>query len=217
MEDKFCLCGCGERVKNNYVHGHNTRGLKHPHRSEEHKRKISESNKGRLLGIPRPEEVRKKISKGLTGKKLSPETIAKRTESRRKTDNYRAPNKGVPVTEEQRKKMSEITRQLHKDGVFLNSYGGNNKVSKVELSIKEELEPLGYVHTLDKKYHIGTPGVRVRIPDYVNSKERKVLEVWGTYWHKDDDPQEMIDWYKDHGWDCTVIWETQIKNGKIIS
>ena len=109
-----------------------------------------------------------------------------------------------------RKKMSEKNIRLHKEGKFMNVYGSNNKSSKVELSLKPVLEPLGYVSTQDKQYFIGSPKIGVKIPDYVNSKERKIVEVWGTYWHKGEDPQELIDWYKNQGWDCTVVWENEV-------
>ena len=27
---KLCMCGCGQRVKNKFIHGHNSRGKNHP-------------------------------------------------------------------------------------------------------------------------------------------------------------------------------------------
>jgi hypothetical protein len=30
-----------------------------------------------------------------------------------------------------------------------------------------------------------------------------------TLWHRDDDPQILIDAYKAIGWDCLVIWEDE--------
>ena len=46
-EKKFCECGCGKEVKKRFVHGHTMVGRKF---SEEHKRKIGESNKGKHQG-----------------------------------------------------------------------------------------------------------------------------------------------------------------------
>ena len=62
------------------------------HRPEETKRKISASNKGRIIS----EETRKKISETLTGRKLSDERKAKM-----------AGRKGVPCSEETKKRISE--------------------------------------------------------------------------------------------------------------
>lgn len=112
--------------------------------------------------------------------------------------------------DEFRKKMSEKIVRLHKEGKFLNLYGSNNKSSKVELSLKPVLEPLGYVSTQDKKYHIGNSKIGVHIPDYVNRSERKIVEVWGTYWHRGENPQDLIDWYAEQGWTAQVVWENEV-------
>lgn len=121
-------------------------------------------------------------------------------------------------TEEHNKANSERMKKAYKEGK-LNHLLGTQKSSKVELSLKPYVEPLGYIHTLDKKYYIGKSTDRVRIPDYVNSKERKIIEVFGTYWHRDrilpegqkhKTPQEVINWYKKYGWDCVVVWENEV-------
>lgn len=57
-----CLCGCGKEVKkgNNYIYGHNRRGKI---LSEEHKRKLSESHKGKPVA-PHSEETKKILRDG---------------------------------------------------------------------------------------------------------------------------------------------------------
>ncbi len=67
--------------------------------SEEHKRKISESEKGRKFS----EETKKKISEANKGKKLSEETKMKLSKL----------NKGKKLSEETKKKMSKIKKGLH--------------------------------------------------------------------------------------------------------
>jgi len=109
-----------------------------------------------------------------------------------------------------RKKMSEKNVRLHKEGRFMNVYGSNNKSSKVELSLKPVLEPLGYVSTQDKRYFIGNPKVGVHIPDYVKSDTREIVEVWGTYWHRGENPQDLINWYAEQGWNARVVWENEV-------
>lgn len=64
--------------------------------SEEHKKKISDGNKGKLLGIKKSDEHRKNISIGLTGRKLSPEQCERLSKL----------HKGKVMSEESRKKMS---------------------------------------------------------------------------------------------------------------
>lgn len=94
-------------------------------------------------------------------------------------------------------------------------------VSKVELSLEPYLELLGYRHTGNGGFFIGQKNSRVRVPDYVNVKEKKVLEVFGTYWHRDmllpegqshETEDETTQWYREHGWECTVVWEDQVED-----
>ena len=49
-------------------------------------------------------------------------------------------------------------------------------------------------------------------PDFLNELDHKVIELFGDYWHRNDDPQEKIDAYKKYGYDCLVIWEHEIYN-----
>jgi G:T-mismatch repair DNA endonuclease (very short patch repair protein) len=92
------------------------------------------------------------------------------------------------------------------------------RASKVELSLKPYLEPAGYKHTGNGGFYIRSRG-RARNPDYVDRANKRVLEVFGTYWHRDmplpdgqkhETPEEMIAWYKYAGWDCIIIWEDEV-------
>jgi len=47
-------------------------------------------------------------------------------------------------------------------------------------------------------------------PDFKIKGQNKVIEIFGDYWHRNDDPQELIDLYKQAGIDCLVIWEHEI-------
>jgi hypothetical protein len=48
-----------------------------------------------------------------------------------------------------------------------------------------------------------------RRPDFTHTRKNKVIELFGTYWHKDDDPQDRIDHYQKYGYQCLVIWENE--------
>lgn len=39
-----------------------------------------------------------------------------------------------------------------------------------------------------------------------------MIELYGDYWHDGDDPEELISQYKDIGFDCLVLWESEVKN-----
>lgn len=63
----------------------------------------------------------------------------------------------------------------------------------------------------DKKIDIGG-----RIPDYLHLSEKKIIEIYGDCYHLGEDPQDKIDHYKDYGYDCVVIWASELKNEDLV-
>lgn len=96
--EKFWIKEYRSRGKAQYNIADGGQGYDGP-RSEETKRKISESEKGKYVS----EETRKKMSKVHKGRKPSEETKKKMSEAR----------KGHPVSEETRKKISEAQKGKH--------------------------------------------------------------------------------------------------------
>jgi hypothetical protein len=75
--------------------------------------------------------------------------------------------------------------------------------------------------TTDDIYYVGNGKLWVTFsdgthknPDFKIKKQRKVIELFGDYWHDGDNPQELIDKYKDINFDCLVIWETELYDRK---
>lgn len=99
------------------------------------------------------------------------------------------------------------------------AHAGRARSSAAELSLKPYLEPLGYTSNDDHPLYF-TGIRRVRVPDYVNSRERKIVEVFGEYWHRDqvlpkgkkhETPEECVEWYRKLGWDCQVVWVEELE------
>lgn len=90
--------------------------------------------------------------------------------------------------------------------------GNTSYNSKPELKLWNELQKIsGWEYSAKTKFFISTEE-RVKNPDFVNRSSKKVIEVFGNYWHRNEDPQELIDFYKSTGWDCIVLWELEIMN-----
>jgi len=54
-------------------------------------------------------------------------------------------------------------------------------------------------------------------PDFININHKKaVIEMFGDYWHRNDNPQIWIDDYKGYGFDCLVVWEKELKNKEYV-
>jgi len=77
--------------------------------------------------------------------------------------------------------------------------------------IFDEMTPETVVYTGNRTYWEKLPNGKYKNPDFKVIDQNKVIEVFGDYWHRNDDPQELIDLYKQIGFDCLVIWEKEIK------
>jgi len=53
---------------------------------------------------------------------------------------------------------------------------------------------------------------RVYLPDFKIKGQRKIIELFGDYWHKGEDPNNMIKEYAEAGWKCKVFWEHEVYN-----
>lgn len=47
-----------------------------------------------------------------------------------------------------------------------------------------------------------------KVPDFININGKKeVIEVFGEYWHREDEVEEKIEHYRGFGFGCTIIWD----------
>ena len=156
--------------------------------SEEYKRKQSIAHKGKLMGDENPSkrpEVRKKISEKGMGRKNS---------------------------KEQNDKMSRLWKQRWKtDQEYINKWrqsidaSPNKKETFLINFFKENSLPFEFVG--DFKVNIGGS-----FPDFINKDKRKIIELFGNYWHKKEEEQQRINHFKDYGYECLVIWENELKD-----
>lgn len=49
-------------------------------------------------------------------------------------------------------------------------------------------------------------------PDFVDSTGTKLIEIWGEHWHRGQNPQDRIDFFRSRGYDCIVIWVSELKH-----
>ena len=164
------------------------------HLTEEHKQKIRESNKGKNIGkIP--------WNKGLT--KFTDERVAeygrKGGKTRKEDPNYNL------VAQKRCKESMTYWKNLQKSL--------NLKPNKAEQSLGHILQsicPGEYKYVGDFSFILGGKN-----PDFMNvNGKKKLIELFGDYWHKGEDPQIRIDFFKQFGFDTLVIWEKELKNIK---
>jgi len=197
-----CLCDCGrERIVMGYklVSGHTTSCgcLRNEH--------LSELFKGRFVGKDNPnygnkwsETQKKKMS--ITVKELF-------------KDKNNHPMYGKHHSGETKRKISKSRKRNWEDPEYqkMQREAQNLKPNKPEQALMEllnKLFPNEYKYVGDYQFWLGGKN-----PDFMNiNGQKKIIELYGDWWHKGQDPQDRIDHFKQYGFDTSVIWEHELKN-----
>lgn len=85
------------------------------------------------------------------------------------------------------------------------------KQNKAELKLENLL---GSIFPNEYKF-VGDGQVIIagKCPDFINvNGQKKIIELWGDYWHKDQDPINRMNIFKPFGYQTLVIWEKEFKN-----
>ena len=82
----------------------------------------------------------------------------------------------------------------------------NNKERQIQ-SLLDSILPDEYL------YNDGWFILSYKIPDFVNiNGKKKIIEFFGTYWHRNDNPQHRINRFAKVGYKTLVIWEDELKD-----
>jgi len=83
-----------------------------------------------------------------------------------------------------------------------------NKSEKYLRDLLDEMYPNEWMFVGDGKIKIDN-----KYPDFININGKKlIIELYGDYWHKNDDPLDRIKTFKPYGYNTLVIWESELKN-----
>jgi len=151
---------------------------------------------------------RSKISKKLLGRIFSFEEVEKRKQSF-KLNYYSDPVNSLNRSNKV-KKMWDTLPLEKKNRRIKNamSFLSPNKLEiKLDALLKANL-PGEYKYVGDGQFILAG-----KCPDFININGKKeIIEVYGDYWHKDDDPQERIDLFKKYGYKTLILWEHELRN-----
>jgi len=90
--------------------------------------------------------------------------------------------------------------------------GLHRKPNKKELALFNEISTL-YPNNYSLNTHAEIIILGGKVPDIVNiNGEKKLIELYGDYWHKDDNPNDRISYFRQFGWSCLIVWENELKN-----
>jgi len=209
----LCECGCGTMVKNRFASGHNVRA-NHPmfdkHHERESLQKMSKSHMGQIAWNKNKhwsEEAKQKMSLIKLGTHLSEETkqkirLAKKNKSKSEETKQRMSlaqmghisyNKGKPMSDVQKKLISEALRESFRRGYFKNgnathinsSYSkhsicnvGYEVCSSYERDFSDGLYSYDIKHIYEpKRFQLG--GGLSYLPDYIIPSLNLYIELKG--------------------------------------
>ena len=209
--------------------------------SEETLMKISKSKKGSIpwnknkkCNSP-SEETRKKLSIAHKGHIVSEETKTKIGKANKGKSSW---SKGKHFSVEHRKNLSKALKG--KPSNMLGKYHSEETKRKMSCSaVKRNKGNMAYWVSLHKSLHLKPNKPEIQLnkilqklfpneykyvgdlsfilggknPDFMNvNGQKKLIELYGDYWHKDDNPQDRKDLFKQFGFDTLVVWEKELKD-----
>jgi very-short-patch-repair endonuclease len=176
--------------------------------SDEGRKKLSEARKGdknHFYGRCHSEETKKRISESRVGQTCSDEVKRKLSsaQSERFTDPLNRSKISETVSEycrsdTGRKQRSETTRKNWRNPEY-----ARRVMHRREMTGPEEEFVGNGAFMLDGKN-----------PDFIHDTERRVIEVWGDFFHKGQNPEDRISFFEDRGWECLVFWASELQKQK---
>lgn len=120
---------------------------------------------------------------------------------------------GRVVPRETRKKLSKITKESWQNPEFVKKMlkSRERRLTKPEKAF-DEMTPEIFRYVGNRAWWVKLDDGHHHNPDFKVSGQDKVIEIWGSYWHKNDDPKQLIDLYKQAGLQCLIIWGNEIYN-----
>lgn len=70
-----------------------------------------------------------------------------------------------------------------------------------ERALEKILRPLGFQYVGNGRYQVGA-----KYPDFVHSRKKVLVELFGGKWHKRAEEKQRILYMKKHGFLCLVVW-----------
>ncbi|GAI78435.1 unnamed protein product, partial [marine sediment metagenome] len=199
------------------------------------KKKLSQSHKGQTPWIKGRTKETEPVLKRLG------EIHSKRMRGRRLSENHRRRisegNKGRVFTEETKRKIglkSRVTlKKLWKNPEYRAEQvkriisGWRRKPTRPEKRMIEIFEKHGLPFIYNG--YIGGMVIGGKVPDFISTEgKQKVVEVFGRFFHDPNFPRHLspipesktfqgtIHHYSQHGYDCLIFWEDQLKDENFV-
>ena len=184
------------------------------HLSKEHKHKLSLAHKGNYPSI----ETKQKMSLAQKGRTFTQKWKAKISNTKighLTTIEVRAKIatslKGKPHTLAHKKNQSLAILESWQNPIMAKRHweAFNRSPNKAETKLGVMLEKL----SPNSWNYVGNGKLIVngKCPDFWNG-DHKLIELFGDYWHKNENPEGRIAFFGQQGYNCLVVWEYELKN-----
>lgn len=203
------------------------RGMLGKHHTEEAKIKLRLST---TLNMAKP-EIKQKISNALKGRPSPWKGMKASEETRRKMSLVRKGKIFGKRTPEVRKKLSDVRKELWKNPEYREKTIRATRMANAIQPNNAEATLLSILHFLfpNEWKYVGNGEIIVhnKNPDFIDCKcGNKVIELFGDYYHSEsyakkhnrrwESPEERITFFMQHGFNCLIIWEHELKNKEIL-
>lgn len=184
--------------------------LKRKEKTKEQMKFITElgkANKGKISTKKHREKQSKAIEKrgGVWNKGLTTKTDERVKKGCKKSGQSRTGKKYFVYSERNKRFWQNpefVKKQMKSRGV---------KPNKAELKLNELLQQI-----LLKEYKYVGDGEFIlagKCPDFINiNGQKKIIELYGTYWHKGETGQDRIDLFEQYGYKTLIVWEDELKD-----
>ena len=187
IELPFCACGCGGRVTKigNKYIHGHYANVKNPMKDPKVAKKTGDSQRGE--------------KNHNYGKKASEETRRKMSKSHPDNSGEKCYWYGKQLSEEHLRKILKAV------------CAKPNKVEGYLSTILQEIFPNEYKFVGDGSVIIGGFS-----PDFINvNGQKKIIEMFGDYWHRNDDEGNRVFQFRLLGFDTLIIWEHELNENEI--
>jgi hypothetical protein len=192
---------------------------------------VSRAFKGRTVSA----EHRRKISESLKGRKKPREVVERQVETHRQRflagayEETRQKTHAPPSDDTRAKiatalkgrqrpldvsaKVSKGVSERWKDPEYRERVLSARRTTpnQLEQRLAEELAQLGFIFVGDGSFWVHDKAGS-RNPDFRRPGSHLLVEIWGDYWHRGEVPEDLVRWYEAHDFQCLVIWESQLKS-----
>lgn len=183
-------------------------GMSGKYHSEETKKRYSETRKGK--------------GNGMYAKHHSRETKEKIRIKSQRFVGERNPMYGKKQSDEAKIKIGIKSKEKFLKDDVISKYRYSRKINKLE----EFLLTIFNKNDLDINY-VGNYSLWIgnANPDFIKRESNKAIELFGDFWHGEEyrkrnydflsnkeHEQNRINYFKERGYECLVIWENELKN-----